>query len=104
MKRSKLGQTAVLIAGALAACFPTHGRIAAASEGRSAIVEQSRASEQRTPSANVNFGLDRSALLNQFLGVGGPSNVTQFYRYVPRFRGYRNGRPRGRRSYLSHRR
>jgi len=34
----------------------------------------------------------------------GPWQRTEFYNSVPRFRGHRRGRPRGRASYRSHRR
>lgn len=102
MKRSALS---LAIIGALASLMPSRHVVTPQTKA----MRQAPASTGRVPSANNSAGMAKMHRLSQEMAagpcfLGGPSRVQNFYLGVPRFRGYRNGRPRGRRSYRSHQR
>lgn len=102
MKRSALS---IAIIGALASLMPAPHVVTPQAK----MIRQASTSTERLPTANNSAGMAKLNRLSQMFTpdtgyLGGPMRTNQFYLGVPRFRGYRNGRPRGRRSYRSHQR
>lgn len=97
MKKS-LSRMALMMAGLTAAVMPSMP----VANNQSPALERAAPQANRVPVSQAPVA--RYALMNMSIAdialIGSaPFQRSQFYLGVPRYRGHRNGRPRGRRSY-----